>query len=693
MSASDQTTSRRNLSSPILNSLHNSLNSGSQICAELLKRLFNRTIVLQNDNSQSQTHESVTFYALTTIQNALSKQKLSVEQRMDLRQIIFFSILRIGDNRSNSTETFFMSHFIRTKIGVVLALLIQNDFPERWPNAFEELIHCLVLSSAEQVKALPIHDEMKVITIDVFLRTMIGFNDEVVDKVQTRNTMIKDKIRGFRPVVVASADMSTPSTTVTVKIVEVILNIFHFYHPLIGASQLIGGEGKYMYNAIKDLAVLCVSTLKRFISWVDLNLIVNERVVSLLFSCLAPIEYETVSNEIDDDSRSFRSRLAVQAIECLIEIISRGMNQGKKVALIFELNILERIHESGVDLEKNESSISMMIKVAELINLTGLALLPYWEATQLNLESMATLENEKRNALVKIMQQLMPTFFKCFTYDHIDVSGSIIPLAYRLIVTLQKEKNVHTELPLSFLVSSYLPQILSIMYEKMKYPPNFNYDCEDENETAEELYRIELRKLNQIIIQTCPDLSLHFLRETVSHLTIPLSCSPTSEIESVLRLVYHFCEGIRPLPGNKTVVKIENFKHLLISLHSSDIILHPHHQVLVLYYEITVRYSSIFKEYPSLLPGILSAISGQQGVQHTHPIVKSRSCYLLLKLVKAMSPMMKNFVEAAVIGIQGNLALFHNSCFHNFHIVYQYLILCSIVFYKKDFYPTRLIVN
>ena len=148
----------------------------------------------------------------------------------------------------------------------------------------------------------------------------------------------------------------------------------------------------------------------------------------------------------------------------------------------------------------------------------------------------------------------------------------------------------------------------------------------------------DLRKLNQKLVRSCPKLSLQFLWDTLSRVQAPLSSAKTSQTEAaLLRLIFYYCEGVRPPPGIKVIMRNEIFRSVLIVLHSSKIAERPHRYVLILYYDTVVRYSSIFKEIPVLLTNVLSSISGDCGLQHQHPRVRSRSCYLLLKLIKALS--------------------------------------------------------
>jgi exportin-T len=232
----------------------------------------------------------------------------------------------------------------------------------------------------------------------------------------------------------------------------------------------------------------------------------------------------------------------------------------------------------------------------------------------------------------------------------------VIPLAGSLLPSSSS-----SQLQLDPQNEGILSQLLTITYRQMRYAPDFQFDYEDEDEAEEEMYRTELRKLNQKFIRVAPETCLQFTCQALSQLPLPLSSAPTPDVEAALRLVYHYCEGIRPPPGMKVVMRNETFRNLLVALHTSDITFHSHREVLALYYETAVRYHPLLKERTELLQKVLESLTGQRGLQHEHSRVRSRCCYLLLRLVKsvgssnASNSVLRPYVETAVSGIQGLL--------------------------------------
>ena len=465
-----------------------------------------------------------------------------------------------------------MATHMQVKVGVVLAKIIQQDFVSSWHNAFSDL----------QKAANPV----------LYLRTLDALFEASYSEIDPATRELKDFLRGI------SAGDTVPSIPVEQTISAHIL------------AQLL------RLLAQGEQPVLTLTVLKGMVSWVDVSLVLQENVLNLLFRSLQQQGQEA----------------AVLVIETFSELVGRGMDAQKKVALLQDARILDSII-ANVNLETvDESPIEVVIEVAKFVNVTGLELIPSWE------------ENNVTDAL---WHKVLGLFFRCFAYDDIDVSGAVIPLACRIGISMEKANSPSRSL---------LPQMLAVMYEQMKYPHDFQFDYGDEDEAEEEVYRTELRRLSQRLVRAAPDICLRFSCEALAGLPLPISSSSTRDVEAALRLVYHYCEGIRPSPGLKVVMKNATFLAILTALHRSDISMHPHREVLLLYYDVAVRYAANFEKQPDLLSPILEALGGNRGIQHEHSRVRSRSCYFLLKLVKALVKTMRPYVENLVTGIQSLLA-------------------------------------
>ncbi len=547
--------------------------------------------------------EVVLFFVLTAFLNLRST---SLEQRSKMRQEIFWLILH---------ERCWSPTFLRTKVGVLLASFIQLDYVSgNWPTAFEEL------QSPDLLQGAP----------DILLRTLVALMDDFGHNETPNNAKIKDLLRGFAT---CHQNMNVPLIPPTQSLSAQLLRTI---------SSLLTHSLEFCNGAVTSqqlqICVLALTALKGFMAWIDLSLVLEEpQVMHLIITALA--KGSTTDSPMAD--------AGVVAVECLQELIARGMEEEKKVAILVHTNILETIH-AHINLETVDASpIDVVLEVAKFIDRTGLEVMSI----------MLGVHGDMAPDHAKVRSQLLDLFFRCFAYDDIDVSGAVIPLAGSLI-------------PLPLIGSPPIPQtdpvlsqLLAVTFRQMRYPQDFQFDYEDEDEAEEEMYRTELRKLNQKFIRAAPEACLQFICQTLAQLPVPLSCVPTPDMEAALRLVYHYCEGIRPPPGMKVVMRDETFRNLIVALHTSDITLHPHREVLTLYYEIAARYYPLLRDRTDLLQKVLESISGTRGLQHEHSRVRSRCCYMLLRLVKSVGNnsnhsgpnVLRPYVETAVAGIQALL--------------------------------------
>jgi Exportin-T len=345
--------------------------------------------------------------------------------------------------------------------------------------------------------------------------------------------------------------------------------------------------------------------------------------------------------------------------------------------------LLQKIHESNVlpySGESYVSSIEIVIDIAQLVNATGLEMLAIYDSTRIT--GGTTDKHETRllqdkvpdftsyGQLTVVMNQVMDLFFRAFAYDDIDVSAAVIPFAMRLTSSMESESlDGNSNSDQVFLTRPHLPQLLNTLYQQLKYPLEFSYDFDDDNdETAAEeaVYRTELCKLYGRIVRASPTMCLQFICEGANALSsIPggFAQAPTPDVEAILRLLYHYCEGIRPAPGLKVVMKDSSFCSVLVAIHRSSVSMHHHREVLCLYYETTVRYYPIFEvaEYTPLLSQVLESMTGPKGLQNPFSRLRSRCCYLLLRLIKSIPSLLLPYVETAVTGIQNLLLMQQNS--------------------------------
>ena len=172
-----------------------------------------------------------------------------------------------------------------------------------------------------------------------------------------------------------------------------------------------------------------------------------------------------------------------------------------------------------------------------------------------------------------------------------------------------------------------------------------------QEEAEDEEFRKQLRAAYMKCARICPDRALAFVCVTLSSLEQPLAALPFFEVECALRFVFHFSEGVGS--AHQSLVTTDPFRGLVVALHQSDITQHPHAHVLSLYYELAVRYIKLVRDEPAALRAVLEAMCGSRGLQHTSPMLRSRACYFLLRMIKVMGPSLGGYVESIVARVQG----------------------------------------
>ena len=125
--------------------------------------------------------------------------------------------------------------YVKNRVAVVLGLLIQADFPALWPTAFDDL-----LSAVDGPDFA-----------GIYLRVLVVVDEEVVQSTvnnEAENRVINQRIKD-----------AMRSTGVVVRVADFWLKTLQTYRA-----------------TVPDLCVLCLDTMQRFISWIDIGLVVND---------------------------------------------------------------------------------------------------------------------------------------------------------------------------------------------------------------------------------------------------------------------------------------------------------------------------------------------------------------------------------------------------------------------------------
>lgn len=538
--------------------------------------------------------------------------------------------------------------FLVTKVAVVLALLLKADYPERWGDAFPTLMGLLSRGPA---------------FVELFMRFLLAVDEEIVTfhagrpaSELERSARIKDTMR---------------ATGVQSEVCGVV-------HTAVMAYQASN----------PSLAALALSVLSKYVTWIDIGLVINDRILPLLYECLG------------QGGRA--PELAQAAASCLEEVINKGVqNLGEKLRMLGSLGLPELLQRLPREAVADEDVAEA---IASLVNDLVIQLLDAWDQTATEQPTPSSSGGTdanlpgsgSSNASVAAAQlsACLPLLWAYLSHSEVSVSAKTVPAANRLVQTLKKERGgppgkggkpgknkssgsrdinmsavsgsnaTSGDVNISesgasqssrsqlFSAISHVPRLLAVVYARMQYPEDFTFDACDEDEGEEDALRTGLRKIIVNTCRCCPDLVLQLLCEALGALPPPLSELPWPAAEAALRLVYHYGEGCTGAGGTAAAMLQEGtFPQLVVALHRSDLSRHNHPHVLMLYYDIAVRYVKILKTYPDLVPAVLEGLCGPRGLLHGDRVLRGRACYNLSRLVKALVPDIAPLAGAVVPGV------------------------------------------
>lgn len=649
---------------------------------------------------QQSNHVTVQFYVLTAL--GQQQKSLTPDQRRALRQRLLTRPPTLQAEAS----------FLRTKVASVLALQLMQD--PTWTRAEMEpdLLQLAAVHPALLLTVLTfVLDDFHTVSEAASasestdpqqrqqqqfssLSSSYSSNNSARSVAASSHTTTVEQTRRFKDILKGYDQQQQQSATTTATLLERLFGaVVHIFSTSLQQQQ----QNAYKNNNDQQLPLLALRCITAFFQWTEVSFLGNNNIQPCLELLLWSVQATPSSSSNNNGNTTALCKAALQAwkawvTSCSTNSPGQGSDNNSTVLnssiqsvhdpkLPVLTKLLDRIHETGLlpypsqqssSSEDNASTVSIdaetmevIIEVAAVVDATGQEVLPLYEQTVLSKRT----DHERHTAVQALFHQVLDLFFRAFAYDDIDVATAVLPLAARLVSFMHEEKeetattktnqtNGATTNRASSGLRQHLPLFLNTLYNQMKYPADFGYDYEDDDDAEEQVFRTELDKVYQKLVRVAPTTCLQFLCEAAASHGDSMAAAPTPAVEATLRLIYHYCEGVRPPPGLRVVLKNETFCSLLVALHTSNIARHPHREVVCLYYETAVRYAPLFvqKQHTHLLSALLGSMTGASGLQHPVARVRSRCCYLLLGLVKATASLLRPFVETAVSGIQGLLS-------------------------------------
>uniref|UniRef100_A0A3Q3WFT7 Exportin-T n=1 Tax=Mola mola TaxID=94237 RepID=A0A3Q3WFT7_MOLML len=477
--------------------------------------------------------------------------------------------------------------FIRNKAAQVFALTFIMEYLTMWPKFFFDILSLVGLNP---------HG------VDIYLRTLMAIDGEVVDRdilhspeETRRNTLIKDSMR----------EQCIP------HLVESWFQILHTYQ-----------------HSHPELTCQCLEVVGAYVSWIDLNLIANDRFVNLLLSQMSVEE------------------LREEACDCLFEIVNKGMDPVDKTKLVESL--CQVLQSAGFFNIEQEEDVDFLAKFSRLVNGMGQSLVLSWT-------KLAKCGNAKAaGETLQAMEAKVPLLLQLLVHEDDDISANIVCFCYEYLHVLK-------QLPqLSDQQKSNIEAIMLAVMKKLTYDDEYNFENEGEDEAMFVEYRKQLKMLLDRLAQVSPELLLEAVRRVFTNTMQNWQTALFMEVEVAIRLLYMLGEALPASHGahfSGDTAKTSALQDMMRTLVSCNVSSYQHTSVSLEFFETVVRYDKFFTAEPQHIPTVLMAFLDQRGLRHNSPKVRSRVAYLFSRFVKTLHKHMNSFIEDILTQIQDLLEL------------------------------------
>ncbi|CAN6707457.1 unnamed protein product [Malus baccata var. baccata] len=530
----------------------------------------------------------VQFWCLQALHEVIRVRysSMSLDEKFFIRKSVF-SIACLGGFDDKSTVRVLEGPaFIKNKLAQVLVTLIYCEYPLIWSSVFVDFLSQLNKGA---------------VLIDMFCRVLNALDEEVINL---------DYPRTPEELSVAAGIKDAMRQQCVAQIVRAWYEIVSMYR-----------------KSDEELCASVLESMRRFISWIDIGLIVNDAFIPLLFELVL----------VDGLSEQLRSAAA----GCLSAVVSKRMDPQAKLPLLQSLQ-MHRVF--GLVAQDNDSEL--VSNVAAL--LTGYAV----EV----LECFKRLNSEDAKGIsMELLNEVLPSVFYVMQNCELDSAFSIVQFLSGYVGTMKTLSSLReTQV-------GHVGQILEVIHSQIRYDPMYreNLDILDKIGKEEEDRMVEFRKdlfmLLRNVGRVAPDVTQIFIRNSLATAVGSSLDWNVEEVEVALSLFYAFGESIN---GEAIRTGSGLLGELVPMLLSTRFLCHSNRLVALVYLETVMRYMKFVQENTQYIHLVLAAFLDERGIRHPNVNVSRRAGYLFMRVVKLLRVKLVPFIENILQNLQDTVAGF-----------------------------------
>lgn len=527
----------------------------------------------------------VRFWCLQTLHEVIRTRYLTMtaDERHMIR-VSVFSIVCLEDK--NLTRVLECPAFIKNKLAQVLITLIYFEYPLVWSSVFVDFFPHL--SKGNMV-------------IDMFCRVLNALDDELISL---------DYPRTPEELTVANRVKDAMRQQCVSQIVRAWYDIVSMYR-----------------NSDQELCTSVLDSMRRYISWIDIGLIVNDAFIPLLFDLI-------LVGPLSDQLRG-------AAVRCLLAVVSKRMDPQSKLSLLQSLQISRVLR-----LATEDGNAELVSDIAAL--LTGYAV----EA----LDCFKRINSEDAKGIsMNLLSEILPSIFYVMKNFELDATFNITQFLSGYVAILKSFA------PLREKQLLHLGQILDVILVLIRYDPAYrtNLDVMDKIGKEEEDRMVEFRKDLFVLLRTAgrvaPDVTHLFIRNSLASAVSRSSDSNVEEVEGALSLLYALGESI-----SEEAIRTGSglLSELVLMLLSTKFPCHSNRLVALVYLETVTRYVKFIQDNTQYIPMVLAAFLDERGIHHSNINVSRRASYLFMRVVKLLKMKLVPFIETILQSLQDTVARF-----------------------------------
>lgn len=529
----------------------------------------------------------VQFWCLQTLQDVLSAKygSTSLDEMSCVRKAVFSMACLEGvvDNE-NVVRVVEGPVFVKNKLAQVLVTLIYFEYPLVWSSVFVDFMG---------------HLSKGPVVIDMFCRVLNGLDDELISLDYPRSP---EEIAVAARVKDAMRQQCVPQ-------------IARAWYDIVSAYR----------NSDPELSATVLDCMRRFVSWIDINLVANDAFVPLLFELI-------LSEGLSDQVRG-------AAAGCVLAMVAKRMEPHSKLPLLKTLQISRVFGLVSGDVDSE-----LVSKVSALV--TGYAV----EV----LECHKRLNSEETKAVsMDLLNEVLPSVFYVMRNCEVDSTFSIVQFLMGYVSTLKglpalKEKQL-----------LHITQILEVIRIQICYDPMYrnNLDSLDKIGLEEEDRMSEFRKDLFVLLRTvgrvAPEVTQPFIRNALANAVESSSERNVEEVEAALSLLYSLGESMTEEAMKSGSGCLSELIPMLLTTKFPG---HSHRLVALVYLENITRYMKFIQENSQYIPNVLGAFLDERGLHHQNVHVSRRAYYLFMRVVKLLKSKLVPYIDKILQNLQDTLS-------------------------------------